>query len=128
MSNTTRRRHVSTLTLVAALAAALGPARGDDRVPPDLYGSCDGRQAGAACSATSPAGTFQGTCASAPDGRLACRPSEPPPPQEAVAACAAKRAGDGCSVAFGPLTMTGACAAVQDGRLACRPSGPPRQP
>jgi hypothetical protein len=128
MSNTTRRRHVSTLTLVIALAAALGPARGDDRAPQDLYSSCDGRQAGAPCSATYSAGTFQGTCASAPDGRLACRPSEPPPPPEATAACDAKHAGDGCSVAFGPLTMTGACAAVQDGRLACRPSGPPRQP
>ncbi len=127
MSNTTRRRHVPTLTLVAALAAAASPARGDDRAE-DLYGSCNGRQAGAACSVTFSAGTLQGTCASAPDGRLACRPNAPPPPPEALAACDAKHAGDGCSVALGPLTMTGACAAVQDGRLACRPSGPPGRP
>lgn len=130
MSDTTRKRPVSILTLVTAVAVLLGAARADDRAPPgpppDPHTACAGRQEGAACSVISGGLTVQGTCASAPDGRLACRPSAPPPPPEAVTACDSKQAGDGCSVAFGPISMRGVCAAVEDGRLACRPNGPPR--
>jgi hypothetical protein len=130
MSDTTRKRRVSILTLVAAFAALLSGARADDRAPhappPEPHTACDGRQDGAACSVTAGDLTVQGTCVSAPDGRLACRPGAPPPPPEAITACDAKQAGDGCSVAFGPLTMKGICTAAEDGRVACRPNGPPR--
>jgi hypothetical protein len=55
MSATTPTRLVSTLALVIALTAAVGDARADDRglpgPPPGAYAACDGRQAGAACSA-----------------------------------------------------------------------------
>jgi hypothetical protein len=137
----TTRKHRTTMydatptrlvpALAIAVAMAVGAARADDRAPhappPEIFNACEGRQAGSACSMTFGDRTVQGTCAAAPDARLACRPGAPPPLSEAVAACEAKQVGDGCSVAFGPLTMSGTCAAVEDGRLACRPSGPPRR-
>jgi hypothetical protein len=123
MPSTTRRRHVSTLTLVAGLAAVLGAARGDDGVPQGSSAACDRRQGSAGCWLPAIDRAAEGTCASAPDGRPTCHPNEPPPAPESVSACDSKHAGDACSVAFGPLTLSGACAAVQD-VLACRPSGP----
>jgi hypothetical protein len=128
-SDAARSRLVSTtVALALALAAGWGAARADDGAPPDPYTPCDGRKTGAACTATRGAHTVQGTCASAPDGRLACRPDAPRPPAEAFTACNAKGSGDACSVTAGPLTVSGTCAAADDGRLACRPSGPPPPP
>lgn len=85
MSRLTRIRLVSPLTLAIPLAAAVLIARADDRPPhtppPEAYTACDGKQAEATCSVAFGDRAIEGTCAAGDDGRLACRPSGPPPPR-----------------------------------------------
>lgn len=120
-----RSRLIPTLALVLALGAAAVIARADSgppAPPAPPANTCNGQQAGASCTITFGDRTIRGSCASAPDGRLACRPSAPAPPAEAVTACNARRVGDACSVTFGPVSVSGSCATADDGSLACRPA------
>lgn len=47
--------------------------------PPEAYDACTQKKAGDGCQVTHHDHTVTGTCADAPDGRLACKPDHPPP-------------------------------------------------
>jgi hypothetical protein len=75
--------------------------------------------------------TIAGKCEAIPDGRLACRPDQPPPrepPAEAFAACKDQQAGNVCSVKLPDQTITGRCASASDSRLFCLPDHMPQPP
>lgn len=122
LSDAVWTRHLSTPALVLVLAAATVAARADGGPPAPPANTCEGAQAGAACTITFSDHTIRGSCAPAPDGRLACRPSAPPPPAASVSACGARRAGEACSVTLGPLSLSGSCTRAGDGSLACLPA------
>ncbi|HVZ85672.1 MAG TPA: hypothetical protein VHG72_01810 [Polyangia bacterium] len=62
-----------------------GIARADDACPqhhgppPEAYDACTDKKSGDTCQVTLHEHTMDGTCAAAPDNRLACRPNHPPP-------------------------------------------------
>jgi hypothetical protein len=113
-------------------------AGNDNRPPPreppaEAFTACRDKQAGDTCQVVMHETTIVGQCAAIPDGRLACRPDQPPPhrqpPAEAFTACKDKQTGDICQVVMHDATIAGQCAAIPDGRLACRPDQPPpREP
>lgn len=49
--------------------------------------------------------SLKGSCATTPDGQLACRPQPPP----LLKACEGKQDGDSCSVQMGGRSFQGQC-------------------
>ena len=98
--------------------------------PAAAFEACQQKKSGDTCEVTFHEHTMSGTCATAPDERLFCRPDHPPgPPPELKAACAGKQAGDVCQATLPDRTITGTCGQGRhhegrDAALICRPAQP----
>ena len=98
--------------------------------PPAAFEACQQKKSGDVCEVTFHEHTMSGTCATAPDERLFCRPDHPPgPPPELKAACVGKQAGDVCQATLPDRTITGTCGQGRhhegrDAALICRPAKP----
>jgi hypothetical protein len=115
-----------------ALAAAPPPPPGP---PPEAFTACEGKVVRTACTVQFQDRVMSGSCDALPgESRLACHPTDMPPPgppPEAFTACEGKAARDVCSVQMHERVMAGSCDAPPgETRLACHPAemhphGPP---
>ena len=131
---------LSSLLLATLLPLGLATealAGNDNRPPPreppaEAFAACKDKQAGDTCQVVMHETTIVGQCAAIPDGRLACRPDQPPPhrepPPEAFTACKDKQADSVCSVKLPDQTITGRCVSAHDSRLFCLPEHMPQPP
>ncbi len=136
----TQRPVFSSLLLATLLQLGLtsGALAGNDNRPPpreppaEAFTACKDKQAGDTCQVVMHDATIAGQCAAIPDGRLACRPDQPPPhrepPAEAFTACKDKQADNACSVKLPDQTITGRCVLAHDNRLFCLPDHMPQPP
>lgn len=120
-------KSLALLTVITAGSIGVSSTRASaesqrHRPPQEAFDACASKAAGDACEVALPDRKLTGTCASTPEGALACRPDHPPgPPPELTQACAGKNDGDACTAKHGDHAEEGVCRRGRSGALICLP-------